>query len=149
MITCESMPSIEVSSDPDPTSVQVAVAVIFNAEGEVLLTRRHAESDQGGLWEFPGGKLESGETPTDALCRELREELAIGVLEHEPLMQVTHDYGDKRVLLNVQRVTQFSGEPQPCEGQPMRWVSISQLCDYAFPAANAEIVKALAGDFPQ
>ena len=123
--------------------VHVAVAVVTNTAAEILLTRRHQHSHQGGLWEFPGGKVEANEDLADALRRELREELAIDVLEHQPLMRIEHDYGDKQVLLDVHRVTAFRGEPRPCEGQPMRWVASSSLADYAFPAANRPIVAAL------
>jgi 8-oxo-dGTP diphosphatase len=121
------------------------VAVLRGPEGEVLLTRRHADSHQGGLWEFPGGKVEPGESLAAALRRELLEELAVCVESHTPLIEVRHDYGDKQVLLDVHEVTAFSGEPAPQEAQPMRWVPLKELADYEFPAANAPIVKALLG----
>ncbi|WOJ98382.1 8-oxo-dGTP diphosphatase MutT [Congregibacter brevis] len=123
--------------------VHVAVAVILGDDEQVLLTQRHADSHQGGLWEFPGGKLESGESLSGALLRELREELGIEVSAHHALLRIEHDYGDKRVLLDVHCVTEFEGEPSPCEGQPMRWVGVSELGDYAFPEANGAIVRAL------
>jgi 8-oxo-dGTP diphosphatase len=126
-----------------PTVVHVAVAVIFNADQKILLTKRHADSHQGGLWEFPGGKLEPGETLSGALKRELQEELGIDVLTHHSLLRIEHDYGDKRVLLDVHSVTAFAQEPKPREGQPMRWVSVSALVDYEFPKANGAIVSAL------
>lgn len=126
-----------------PTTVHVAVAVIFNEDQEILLTKRHADSHQGGLWEFPGGKLEPGESLAKALKRELQEELGIDVLSHHGLLRIEHDYGDKQVLLDVHSVTAFAQEPKPREGQPMRWVSISQLMDYEFPKANGAIVNAL------
>lgn len=137
------MRSIEVSVDGRAKPVHVAVAVIINDSAQVLLTRRHEHSHQGGLWEFPGGKLEPGESPGEALRRELLEELALEVQTHEPLLQIEHDYGDKQVLLDVHRVTAFSGQPRPCEGQPMSWVSCAALRDYEFPAANEPIVAAL------
>jgi 8-oxo-dGTP diphosphatase len=137
------MPSIEADSPLLAKTVHVAVAVILNDRGEVLLTRRHQNSHQGGFWEFPGGKLEAGEDLAAALRREIFEEIALEILAHEPLLEVEHDYGDKRVLLDVHRVTAFKGEPRPCEGQPMRWVSLSSLRDYAFPAANEPIVSCL------
>lgn len=119
------------------------MAVLRNASGEVLLTRRHADSHQGGLWEFPGGKVEAGESLSAALRRELLEELALTVGSHAPLLEVRHDYGDKCVVLDVHVVTAFSGEPSPQEGQPMRWVPLAELENYAFPAANTPIVQAL------
>jgi 8-oxo-dGTP diphosphatase len=78
-----------------------------------------------------------------ALRRELREELAIAVEAHEPLIVIEHDYGDKQVRLDVHCVTAFTGEPRPCEGQPMAWVARAELANYAFPAANAPIVERL------
>ena len=132
-------------STPTKTTepVHVAVAVIFNARQQVLLTQRHVDSHQGGLWEFPGGKLELGESLEQALGRELREELGIVVREHHAFLSIEHDYADKRVLLDVQCVTTFEGTPAACEGQPMRWVNVADLPDYAFPKANAAIVTAL------
>lgn len=119
------------------------MGVILNQQDEVLLTRRPNDSHQGGLWEFPGGKCEVDETIDGALRRELREELGIEVLEYSPLLTISHDYGDKQVLLDVNLVRGFSGEPRGCEGQPMRWVPRAALATYAFPAANAAIVEAL------
>ncbi|CAG0995784.1 partial ADP-ribose pyrophosphatase, partial [Gammaproteobacteria bacterium] len=81
-----------------PSVLHVAVGVIRNGSGEVLVARRHERLHQGGLWEFPGGKVEPGETVEDALRRELREELSIGVESARPLIKIAHDYGDKRVL---------------------------------------------------
>lgn len=123
--------------------IHVAVGVIQNACGEIFIAQRAADAHQGGLWEFPGGKLEPGETTSQALTRELREELAIDVEACEPLIQIRHQYPDKAVLLDVYRVTAFSGEPRGNEGQPVRWVSPGHLGHYAFPAANRPIIKAL------
>jgi len=117
----------------------------MNADGEVLVTRRHADSHQGGLWEFPGGKREPSESIAEALDRELREELGISVLRHEPLLTIDHDYGDKHVRLDVHRVLEFAGEPAPLEGQPMRWVAVEELKALEFPKANGAIVEALVG----
>jgi len=127
-------------------AIDVAVAVLRNRAGELLITRRRDDAHQGGLWEFPGGKREDGESIATTLHRELREELAIELLEHRPLLVVEHDYGDKRVRLVVHLVDRFRGEPRPCEGQPMRWVAPADLGDFAFPAANAPIVVRLMED---
>ena len=126
--------------------LEVAVAVIVNDRSEVLLTRRHPDRHQGGLWEFPGGKCEAGEAVGDALRRELQEELAITVEAHEPLLVVEHDYGDRQVRLDVHRVLAFAGTPVACEAQPMRWVPLARLSDYRFPVANAAIVERLLRD---
>jgi 8-oxo-dGTP diphosphatase len=122
--------------------VHVAAAVIRNTYGQVLIAKRSDDQHQGGLWEFPGGKVEAGESVQSALVRELKEELGIQVEASHPLIQVRHDYPDKSVLLDVWEVTAFLGEPRGLEGQPLKWVSSRQLPDYEFPAANIPIVKA-------
>lgn len=128
-------------------TVHVAVAVVVDGDGQVLITQRRKDSHQGGLWEFPGGKVEKGESLTQALVRELEEELDIHIEAHAPLIEIAHDYGDKRVLLDVHRVTAFAGTPRPMESQPMRWVPTGSLKEYEFPEANVAIIDALlAGD---
>jgi len=124
------------------TRVHVAAAVIRAADGRVLIARRPEDKHQGGLWEFPGGKVEVGEAVEAALGRELEEELGIRVTAARPLIQVCHDYPDKRVLLDVWEVTAFAGEPHGAEGQALAWVAPRQLPDYEFPAANYPIVSA-------
>lgn len=123
--------------------LDVAVGVIVNQDGRILITRRAGSAHQGGLWEFPGGKVEQGESVTDALSRELKEELNIVVQKSRPLIQVRHDYPDLKVLLDVWTVTQFSGTAKPCEGQPMQWVESAQLSEFAFPEANQPIITAV------
>ncbi|MES2820611.1 MAG: Nudix family hydrolase [Pseudomonadota bacterium] len=122
--------------------VQVAAAVIRRPDGRILIARRADTQHQGGLWEFPGGKVEAGETVEAALARELEEELGIVLGAARPLIQVRHDYPDKQVLLDVWEVSAFSGEPRGIEGQPLAWVTPRELGDYAFPAANQPIVAA-------
>ena len=125
--------------------IHVAVAVIRNARNDILISRRHADSHQGGLWEFPGGKLKRGESLQQALERELREELGIEIGAIRPLLEIEHDYGDRRVLLDVWLVREFSGEARGLEGQPLNWVAPAELANYAFPAANRPILEAIAG----
>ena len=120
----------------------VVAAVIVDGAHKVLLARRSPERHQGGLWEFPGGKVEHGEMPRTALARELYEELGIVVQDAHPLIKVCHEYPDKSVLLDVWRVTAFSGEPHGREGQPIEWVSPHDLPYRDFPAANRPIVTA-------
>ena len=122
--------------------IHVAAAVIRSTDGLVLIAKRPLDKHQGGLWEFPGGKVEKGEAVEVALARELLEELGIGVTAARPLIQVRHDYPDKYVLLDVWEVTAFSGEPHGAEGQPLAWVASERLPDYTFPAANRPIVAA-------
>jgi 8-oxo-dGTP diphosphatase len=123
--------------------LHVAVGVICNAEGKILIAKRPEAAHQGGLWEFPGGKVDRGETIEQAVARELREELDIQVLASEPLIQIRHHYPDKSVLLDVRRITQFSGEPRGNEGQPIQWVDVAQLDQFEFPAANRPIITAI------
>jgi len=123
--------------------LHVVVGVIKNSHGQVLIARRPLHAHQGGLWEFPGGKLETGETPGQALQRELHEELAIHVDSFAPLGKVRHNYPDKSVLLDVYMIHRFMGEAYGREGQPIQWVSPEQLSQYSFPAANLEIINML------
>ena len=123
--------------------VHVAVGVIVNDTGQVLISKRSPDVHQGSLWEFPGGKLEPGETLERALIRELREELGIEAQTSSPLLQVRHDYGDKVVLLDVYVVREFAGEARGVEGQALRWVGVEDFKSYAFPAANEPIIEAV------
>ena len=123
--------------------VHVAVGVILDQYRNILLTRRAQESHQGGLWEFPGGKVEAGESLELALGRELREELGIAIGRTSALLEVRHDYFDKAVLLDVHVVWDFTGEAQGLEGQPLAWVAAEELAQYPFPAANVPIVDAV------
>jgi len=125
--------------------VHVAVAVIERGD-EVLIAHRPEHVHQGGLWEFPGGKVESGETVQQALQRELHEELDIEIDLHngiQPLLRIRHDYADKSVLLDVWRVTKFSGKARGVEGQPVKWVGKHLLTTYDFPEANKPIIFAI------
>lgn len=122
----------------------VAAAAIISADGtQVLLARRPSNIDQGGLWEFPGGKLAPYETGLEALKRELHEELGIEVTRAQPLIRIHHEYSDKHILLDVWQVHAFSGEPFGREGQAVRWVPMEELVNYPFPAANLPILKAV------
>ena len=121
--------------------VHVVAAVIERGD-DILIARRPDHVHQGGKWEFPGGKVESGEAVEIALARELEEELGIQVTEAKPLITIAHDYPDKQVLLDVWRVSQFASEPHGMEGQEVRWVAAESLSEYEFPAANVPIVAA-------
>lgn len=123
--------------------VQVAVGVVKNARGEVLISLRDETMHQGGLWEFPGGKIEAGETPEQALLRELEEELDIHVNVAAPLITVKHQYPDLAVQLQAFLVESFSGEPKSCLGQPLQWTVPAELARYPFPAANLPIIAAV------
>lgn len=125
------------------SSVHVAVAVIVNSEKEVLLALRQLHQHQGGLWEFPGGKVEADESNYDALLREVKEELAVTIQAAKPLIKIAHDYSEQSVILDVWTVSEFTGTPQGQEGQTLRWCSITDLVVDDFPAANVAIINAL------
>lgn len=123
-------------------TVEVAVGVI-KREKKIYISKRHEKLHQGGLWEFPGGKREHGETIEEALYRELKEEIGIEVELQSPLLVIEHDYGDKKVRLDVRLIEVFSGEPAQQENQLAQWVEIERLLDYSFPQANIAIINAL------
>ncbi len=125
-----------------PKLIHVAAAVIRDSRGRILIARRPHDKHQGGLWEFPGGKVEPGEPVADALSRELEEELGIRVTSARPLILIPHHYPDKSVLLDVWDVDDFEGEAHGAEGQPVEWVMPDALDKFEFPAANAPIVTA-------
>ena len=124
--------------------IHVAVGILRSATGEVLVSRRHRDSHQGGLWEFPGGKVERGEDAQLALKREFKEELGVTLLDCSPFKKIIYHYADKSVLLDVWTITSFRGEPEGLEGQPVEWRSIVALRPREFPAANAQIIKCLS-----
>lgn len=123
--------------------IHVVAAALIDAEGRVLLARRHDDAHQGGLWEFPGGKLEPGEPVAAGLARELDEELGVELGHSRPLIRVTHDYPERSVLLDVHRVSSWRGEPHGREGQPLEWVALDALHRYPMPPADVPIVTAL------
>lgn len=124
--------------------IHVAVGVIVR-DGRVLIARRPDHVHQGGLLEFPGGKVEPGETVQQALVREIAEETGLSLTEAslEPVIGIRHDYGDKRVFLDVWSTTEASGEPEGREGQPVDWLEPEQLRDQDFPVANRPVIRAL------
>lgn len=124
--------------------VHVAAAAMINADRkEVLIARRPSNVDQGGLWEFPGGKLAPYETGLEGLKRELHEELGVEITRAQPLIRVHHEYPDKHILLDVWQVHDYAGEPFGREGQAVRWVPMEELVNYPFPAANLPILRAV------
>lgn len=127
--------------------ILVVAAVIVDDGGRILLARRPQDKHQGGLWEFPGGKVETGESEPGALRRELEEELGLTPLESRPLIRISHDYPDKSVTLSVWRVTRFLGHEAVAgevgrEGQAITWARPDTLPSFSFPAANVPIVAA-------
>lgn len=123
--------------------IHVAVAVIFDPQGKVLIARRRPGTHMAGLWEFPGGKVEGDENVQAALRREIQEELGIVIHAARPLIQIHYRYPEKAVWLDVWRVESFEGTPIGCEGQEVQWVLPNQLADFQFPPANAPIISAI------
>ncbi|WP_166209474.1 Nudix family hydrolase [Cognatiluteimonas telluris] len=123
--------------------VEVIAGVLQDARGRILLARRTEGRDLAGLWEFPGGKREPGETPEAALARELYEELGIDAEIGEPLIRVPHRYPHKRLLLDVRRVASWRGTPKGVESQALAWVPRGKLASYAMPSADRPVVAAL------
>jgi 8-oxo-dGTP diphosphatase len=121
----------------------VVVGVVQNPAGEVLISFRDPSLHQGGLWEFPGGKVDPGEDVKGALCREFQEELGITPTEYFPFKKIRFQYSDREVLLDVWRVTQFTGSPTGREGQAVQWKAAKELSFNEFPAANKDIVRLL------
>ncbi len=126
-----------------PELIQVVAAALIDGSGRVLLAQRRLEAHQGGLWEFPGGKVEAGESLAAALSRELQEEIGVRPLQARPLKTVRHRYADRHIELAVWRVDAWSGQVHGCEGQALRWVALDELEDWPMPAADRPICTAL------
>ena len=120
--------------------IQVAAAVIYR-DNQVLIAQRPSDKHKGGYWEFPGGKIEEGESDLSALARELKEEINIQVTQAKHFKDIQFDYPEKSVLLKFFLVTDFSGEAKGLEGQPVNWVAVDELKGYRFPEANVGVVE--------
>jgi 8-oxo-dGTP diphosphatase len=124
-------------------AIHVVAAILRDARGRILLTRRTDGRDLAGLWEFPGGKVEAGESVELALRRELHEELGIRIGDCDALIAVPHAYPSKRILLDVHQVATFTGRARGREGQALAWVPVEKLSTYPMPAADRPVVAAL------
>ena len=137
------------STAPSPHRIHVVAAVIRDSKTppKILISKRLKDAHQGGLWEFPGGKVDAAEMPYNALQRELKEELGIELTRAQPLMQLHHDYSDKQIFLDIWTVTDFAGQARGMEGQECRWVSLEDLLsastNYQFPEANKPVLEKL------
>jgi 8-oxo-dGTP diphosphatase len=130
------------SSIVNRKSVEVSAALIFHA-GKLLITQRHAKSHLGGLWEFPGGKREAGETFEACLIREIREELGVKISVGELFEEISHDYLEKSVHLKFFICKLLCGEPQPLDCAAVKWIEKSELSEHEFPAADAQLLEKL------
>ena len=124
-------------------SIHVAVGVIVNARDEVLVAYRPKNKDQGGLWEFPGGKKEKNETIESALQREFLEEIGIQLKSYSPMLKIKHDYKEYSVVLDVWMITGYSKIPMGAEGQTVEWRQVQSLNFKDFPEANKGIIRFL------
>lgn len=126
---------------------QIGVAVILNDRGQILIDRRRAGGSMGGLWEFPGGKIEPNETVIDCIKREIWEELGIEIEVGDRLIAIEHTYSKKFSLsLIAHYCKHISGEPQTIECEEIRWVTLAEIDRFAFPEANSKIIAALRQD---
>ena len=123
----------------------VVSAAVVSRDGRYLVTRRQRGVHLEGLWEFPGGKCEAGESVADCLRRELREELGTGAVVGEELLAVTHHYPERSIELHF-LACELSDEPAPLLGQEMRWVARSDLRSLQFPPADDELIALLERD---
>ena len=123
--------------------ISVAMGLIYNQDGEILISLRRHDQDFGGLWEFPGGKININETPYAALCRELSEEIAITVEKAIPLIHYQHDYPEKKIDFHIWKIAQYTGIPIGNEQQKIQWARISSLGEFNFPSGNQPILDLL------
>lgn len=121
----------------------IAVGIMFNEQHKVLIAKRPEKGLLGGLWEFPGGKKEENESLVDCLHREFEEELAVQLYDLEAFMEVKHAYSHFKVVLHVYLCKHKSGVPKPLASQEIKWVSLDELREFAFPKANHHIIEAL------
>lgn len=128
---------------PPKRSIHVVAGVITDARGRILLNRRTENRDMAGLWEFPGGKREPGESSEQALARELHEELGIEAEIGDWLMDVPQLYPDKHLTLEVRHIRRWKGTPRGREGQAIAWVAPDKLSRYSMPPADLPVVAAL------
>lgn len=127
-----------------PTVLVVAVALVDD-DNRVLIAQRPEGKSMAGLWEFPGGKVEKGETPEAALIRELKEELAIDVTEAclAPFTFASHSYEKFHLLMPLYVCRRWEGTPRPTEGQNLKWVRAVRLSDYEMPPADIPLLAML------
>lgn len=124
-------------------TLQISVGIIRNQQGEIFITQRAADAHMANKKEFPGGKIEAGETPEEALVRELEEEVGIKVNAAQPFDKLEYAYTDRHITLWVYLVESWEGEPWGREGQPGSWIAQTELNADDFPPANAAIIARL------
>jgi len=123
--------------------VPVVAAALFDRSGRVLIAQRPRGKALAGRWEFPGGKVDAGESERSALIRELREELGIEVIAARPFMRLTHAYEEREVELSLWIVERFTGEPRPLDTQALKWVAPAELPEEDILEADQPFIAAL------
>jgi len=124
-------------------AVRVVAGVLRDPVGRILISQRPPGKHMAGYWEFPGGKIASGESAEQALARELTEEIGVSVRRFHPLLQLRHDYPDRVIELDVFMVDDYHGEPMGLEAQALKWVAASELDSQALLPADLPIIDAL------
>jgi 8-oxo-dGTP diphosphatase len=128
---------------PELTRIEVAAGILRDATGRVLLAERAGDAAFAGLWEFPGGKLDPGECPEEALARELREELGITISGCEHLLSLDHDYPDRAVRLHFYLVERWRNPICAATGQRLRWAALDALEETELLPADSPVIHAL------
>ncbi|OQA62071.1 MAG: (deoxy)nucleoside triphosphate pyrophosphohydrolase [Treponema sp.] len=126
--------------------IDVAAAVIENREGRILIARRKPEISLGGYWEFPGGRIEPGETAAECAAREMKEEMDVHIETGDVLAETVHDYGTKTVHLVAVRAILLGGRMRLHDHDDIRWVTVAEMDDYLFAPADEAIVEAIQAD---
>lgn len=125
------------------SATEISIALVKNCRQQFLVSLRGENVHQANKWEFPGGKVEKGESFEQAMCRELKEEVGIIALNYQLLESKFFDYGDKQLHLHFYLVDKFMGDASGIEGQEIKWMTKKELALYSFPEANRSIIELL------
>ncbi len=128
--------------------IHIVAGIIFNQDkSQIFITKRPDNLHKGGFWEFPGGKVEAGESIEQAMARELDEEIGIEVTQQTPFQHLEYDYPEKSLTFDFILVTDFNHQPYGREGQQSEWVNIADLAHYTFPEANVPVLERVLKEF--
>lgn len=128
--------------------IHIVAGIIFNSDkSQIFITKRPSDKHKGGFWEFPGGKVEVGESIEQALIRELHEEIGIESTQLAPYVHLEYDYPDKSLKFDFMTVTEFDHQPYGKEGQEGRWIDVAELVNYTFPEANVPVLEQVLKEF--
>ncbi|MBY8141997.1 8-oxo-dGTP diphosphatase MutT [Vibrio fluvialis] len=128
--------------------IHIVAGIIFNQDkSQIFITKRPDNLHKGGFWEFPGGKVEAGESIEQALTRELDEEIGIEVTQQAPFEHLEYDYPEKSLKFDFMLVTAFYHQPYGREGQQGEWVNVAELTNYTFPEANVPVLERVLKEF--